>query len=95
MPTTIREQIYCEHCDAKVLYDVVLKKETYKPKGVKVEITSRVARCKSCKTELFHPALDKDNQHRAFDKYREKTGEDLNYQNAKKLHDMREEREND
>lgn len=92
MPTTIREQIYCEHCDGDVLYDVVLKLERYTIKDKTVRIKSRIARCKNCKSELYHPALDKNNQKRAFEKYRQKTGEDLNYQNAKKLHEMRKEK---
>ena len=95
MPTTIREQIYCEHCDSDVLYDVVLRLEKYTVKGKEIRIRSRIARCKNCKSEIFHPALDRDNQHRVFEKYREKTGEDLNFENAKKLHEQREEREND
>src|SRR6056297_3399470 len=65
------DTIYCEKCDDFVEYEVKLKDEVYTVKGEEIEIESKVAYCQECGEEIFHEELDKENQRKVFDIYRE------------------------
>lgn len=67
------DKLFCNKCDDFVEYDIESVKES---RNIliqeEIEIDARVAVCKNCKTELFHKQLDRKNQKRTFDKFREK-----------------------
>ncbi len=66
------DTIYCEKCDDFVEYEVKRKDEIYTVKGEEIEIESKVAYCQECGEEIFHEELDKENQRKFFDIYRER-----------------------
>jgi len=66
------DTIYCEKCDDFVKYEVKNKEETYTVKGEEIKIDAKVAYCKNCRKEIFYEELDKENQRKVFDIYRER-----------------------
>jgi len=66
------DTIYCEKCDDFVEYKQKSKEETYTIKNEKINIDAKVAYCKECGKEIFHEELDKKNQRKVFDIYRER-----------------------
>lgn len=66
------DTIYCEKCDDFVEYEMKNKEETYTLKGEEIQIEAKVAYCKECGKEIFHEELDKENQRKVFDIYRER-----------------------
>lgn len=67
------DKLFCDKCDGFVEYDIESIKESRNILNQEeIEINAEVAVCKNCKTKLFHEKLDKENQKKAFDKFREK-----------------------
>ena len=61
---------FCRFCLDDVDFHVVTKKETYPVKGTPIEIEATVAVCDQCGAEIFHPELDNQNLHKAFEIYK-------------------------
>lgn len=69
----MNDKIYCENCDDFVDYHIIEKVEERDVMGKElIEINSKVAICNICGTELFLEELEKNNQKRAFNIYRDK-----------------------
>jgi putative zinc finger/helix-turn-helix YgiT family protein len=67
------DKLFCDKCDNFVEYDIESVKESRNILNQEeIEINAKVAVCKNCKTKLFHEKLDRENQKKAFDKFREK-----------------------
>jgi putative zinc finger/helix-turn-helix YgiT family protein len=67
------DKLFCDKCDDFVEYDIESIRENRNILNQEeIEINAEVAVCKNCKTRLFNEKLDKKNQKRAFDKFREK-----------------------
>ena len=79
-------KLFCDKCDDFVEYDIESVKESRNILNQEeIEIDARVAVCKNCKTKLFHEQLDRENQKRSFDKFREKK----NILSVKEIQDIR------
>jgi putative zinc finger/helix-turn-helix YgiT family protein len=66
------EKLFCEKCDDFVEYDITKKEEIFNIMDKEeIVIKSKIAICEECKNELFHEKLEKENQRKAFDIYRE------------------------
>lgn len=69
----MKNKIYCSQCDDFVTYEVEEKKEKHNILNQEeIEIEARIAVCEECGSELFNEELEKENQNKAFNKYREK-----------------------
>ena len=80
------DKLFCDKCDDFVEYDIESVKESRNILNQEeIEIDAKVAVCKNCKTKLFHEQLDRENQKRAFDKFREKK----NILSVKEIKDIR------
>jgi putative zinc finger/helix-turn-helix YgiT family protein len=67
------DKLFCDKCDDFVEYNIESVKESRNILNQEeIEIDAKVAVCKNCKTKLFHEQLDRENQKRAFDKFKEK-----------------------
>ena len=66
------KDVFCDECNDFVEFKIEEKIEERNILNEKIKVKSKIAICKKCDSELFHTELEKENQKKAFDKYREK-----------------------
>lgn len=68
-----KKRVYCVDCEAEVLATIKEKEESYMVKGDgPFTITAMVPVCPRCGAELFDRETENQNQHKLYEKYREK-----------------------
>lgn len=66
--------LYCHQCGEEREYTEKELSFNYEVRNLDFTIIGKLAYCKVCGEELFHPQYDRDNQKKAFDLYRTQEG---------------------
>ena len=84
------KDVFCDECNDFVEFKIEEKIEERNILNEKIKVKSKIAICKKCDSELFHTELEKENQKKAFDKYREERERKLNdtLENLNSVYDM-------
>lgn len=68
-----KRKVYCEKCNQKVEYLIITEvQEEYK--NVKVNVEQNIGICSQCRERLYVDELEEANLDRLYTKYRELTG---------------------